>query len=267
MDKTKVLLLVVCAALAGVVVWQHSADVAMVSPAALQLIKPAEPAAPVPPAASVAPASSMATGTPAAPAPGPSTTARSKPAPRADVRPAAPVASTAARSESITPAPAAALAPPSAPVAEKSGEAAAFEEQAILRMHQGEYHQAAELFDSALRNGGKATFTIVHDHSKGNFEKDPKASCVGELVLTPNAITFDGAGAGDSHHFEASWADVMDAGANRFFGSGLGGFHVAINPDGKYKNFNLAPRSKDKFEAKLIVDLLNANARKADRGK
>ena len=63
------------------------------------------------------------------------------------------------------------------------------------------------------------------------------------------------------------WADVLDAGANRFFGSGLGGFHVTINPDGKYKNFNLAPRSKDKFEAKLIVDLLSANARKTDRGK
>jgi len=178
---------------------------------------------------------------------------------------------TAPRNASVVPAPASAPAPAHAVAAarlsEKGDEAATYEWQAAARMQQGDYREAGELFEAALRNGGKARFAIVHDHSKGNFEKDPKASCMGELILSANEITFAGTGAGDRHHFEASWAEVLDAGANRFFGSGLGGFHVAINPDGKYKNFNLAPRSKDKSEAKLIIDLLNANARKTDRGK
>lgn len=270
MDKTKVLLVVVCAGLAGVLIGRRSADVAMESPKPLQLIKPEEPAAAnASSSSSVAPAKRVrAVIKPAAvaPAASPSSAARLTPAPRVDVRPASPAMVAAAPlSKSVTPTP----VPPVAPslVADNAGEADAYEVQAITRMHQGEYHRAAELFAAALHSGGKASFAIVHDHSKGNFEKDPKASCVGELTLSPNEIKFDGAGAGDSHHFEASWAEVLDAGANRFFGSGLGGFHVAINPDGKYKNFNLAPRSKDKFEAKLIVDLLNANARKTDRGK
>jgi hypothetical protein len=273
MDKTKVLLVVVCAGLAGVLVGRRSADVARLSSKPLQLINPDEPvAAPAAPSASsVVPARSVRPAVKPAPvahAASPSSAARSTAAPRVDARPARPAAptpvplSTAVASNPVTP-----VAVPAAPVADKVGGAEAYEIQAITRMHQGEYHHAGELFETALRNGGKASFAIVHDHSKGNFEKDPKASCVGELILTSDAIRFEGAGAADSHHFKASWAEVLDAGANRFFGSGLGGFHVAINPDGKYKNFNLAPRSKDKWEAKLIVDLLNANARKTDRGK
>ena len=133
---------------------------------------------------------------------------------------------------------------------------------------QGESKQARELLEAALRNGGHATFTLIHDHSKGNFEKDPKASCVGPLTVSPTEIKFEGAGAGDSHHFAASWNEFLEAGSNRFFGSGIGGFHVAMSPDGKYKNINLAPKSKDKAEAKMIIDLLNASARgKTDRGK
>lgn len=272
MDKTKVLLVVVCAGLAGVLVGLRSADVA-VSPKPFQLIKPEETAAPNAPSASssVAPAQRViAAAKPArvAPAASPSPVASSTRASRVDVPTLPPAMPTAAPlSKAPTPTPVPPVAVPPAPVANNAGDADAYEIQAITRMHQGEYHRAGELFETALRNGGKASFAIVHDHSKGNFEKDPKASCVGELILTPDEIRFVGAGAADSHHFEASWAQVLDAGANKFFGSGLGGFHVAINPDGKYKNFNLAPRSKDKWEAKLIVDLLNANARKAVSGK
>jgi len=143
----------------------------------------------------------------------------------------------------------------------------AYEALATIRLRQGDLRQATAMIDSAMRNGGKATFTVVHDHSKGNFEKDPKASCVGELVFTSTDVRFDGVGAGDSHHFEATWAEVIEAGSNKFFGSGIGGFHVAMNPDGKYKNINLAPKSKDKAEAKMIIDLLNASARgKTERG-
>jgi len=145
------------------------------------------------------------------------------------------------------------VATPLAPAVVKESTAAATPEES----GSSEAHEAA-----AVRR-----FTLIHDHSRGNFEKDPKASCVGELTVSPTEIKFDGAGAGEGHHFEASWAEVLDAGSNKFFGSGIGGFHLTITENGKYQNLNFAPKSKDKAEAKLIIDLLNANARKADRGK
>ena len=111
-----------------------------------------------------------------------------------------------------------------------------------------------------------ATFKIIHDHNRGNFETDdPKAICVGELAIFENELRFDPREGGD--HFAASWADVKDVGGNRFFGSGKGGFHIAVNIGGKYKNFNLAPESKQKAEAKQILDLLNSYTRRSDRTK
>ena len=273
MDRTKFALVVLCLGLAGVVVWQQSADEATaIPPKPLQLIdKPAEPSTAAAPAVTVpAPAASAALA-PGAPSASKSVNAATKkPAPRRGVQPQPLVATAtpAARSESIAPSPAPVRA--DAPASEDADHAGTYESQALARLQQGDYRQAGELFETALRSGGKATFAIVHDHSKGNFEKDPKASCVGELVLSQGEIRFEGVGAADSHRFEASWTEVLDAGANKFFGSGMGGFHVAINPEGKYKNFNLAPRSKDKLEAKLIVDLLSSNKQprqKGDRGK
>lgn len=111
-----------------------------------------------------------------------------------------------------------------------------------------------------------ATFMIIHDHSRGNFESDdPKATCVGQLTIFENELRFEPRDGGD--RFAASWADVKDVGGNRFFGSGKGGFHVAVNVGGKYKNFNLAPESKEKAEAKQILDLLNSYTRRTERTK
>ena len=110
------------------------------------------------------------------------------------------------------------------------------------------------------------TFMIIHDHSRGNFESDdPKATCVGELTILENELRFEPREGGD--RFAANWADVKDVGGNRFFGSDKGGFHIAVRIGGKYKNFNLAPESKEKAEAKLILDLLNSYTRRSDRTK
>jgi hypothetical protein len=297
MDRTKFALVVLCLGLAGLVVWQQSADQAMaVPPKPLQLIErraaPArKPAAtPAPTVTPVAPAVKAARDAVSKPIP-----ATRKPVPRRQVEREIPAVVAASRSgvAAPSPAPPVAPAPKTAPsyertlaeaaalgaedvravrkleqlIADEPARAEAYESLAAIRLRQGDYYQAGELLESAMRNGGSASFAIVHDHSKGNFEKDPKASCVGELILSPGEIKFAGAGAGESHHFEAAWTEVLDAGSNRFFGSGMGGFHVAINVEGKYKNFNLAPKSKDKSEAKLIVEMLNGNARKTDRGK
>lgn len=269
MARMKPVLLLVCGvALVVIVAWQQSEDnkaaAAARTTTPLQLMRPTS-----------APSANAAVPTVAppvtAPAAVPANTVASttkKPVARTEVRSNKankPVAITASHSNSV-PAP---LAPSvvkesaAAPVtAENNSEA--YEAEAVVRLKDGDYRKAGELFETALRNGGKATFMLIHDHSKGNFEKDPKATCVGELVMTPTEIKFQGA---DGHQFGATWAEVLDAGSNKFFGSGIGGFHLTISEEGKYKNFNLAPNSKDKQEAKLIIDLLKSNSRKTERGK
>ena len=272
LDKTKLLLLMACLALLGIVAWQQSSAF-VAPPKPLQLSRPA-PAPSSTPTVNAAPAVVARTTEPAAVVPA---TAKSgepkKPAPRPDVRSAAPKATTPSKSNApAAPAPAAATASKPAPSTARPADAATpgneESDRAIQMARQGEYKQARELLESALRNGGQASFTLIHDHSKGNFEKDPKASCVGPLTVSPTEIKFEGAGAGDSHHFAASWSEFLEAGSNRFFGSGIGGFHVTIKPEGKYQNINLAPKSKEKAEAKLIVELLNAGAKqRTDRSK
>lgn len=133
----------------------------------------------------------------------------------------------------------------------------AYEAMAGIHLRQREYGQARELLGSALRNGGKATFTLIHDHTRGNFEKgSPNATCVGELTVLASEVRFEAPESG--HRFAASWGQVRDTGSNKFFGSGIGGFHMTITAEEKMKNFNLAPKSRDKAEGKLILDLLTA---------
>lgn len=142
----------------------------------------------------------------------------------------------------------------------------AYEAMAGISLRRRDYAQAREQIASALAHGGKATFTLIHDHSRGNFESDdPKATCIGELTILADELKFEAPGDGD--RFAAGWNDVRDAGSNRFFGSGIGGFHVAISSGGKFKNINFAPGSKDKAEARLILDLLTNYRRRADRTK
>jgi hypothetical protein len=148
--------------------------------------------------------------------------------------------------------------------ASEPGRPEAYETLAAIHLRQGDFYQAYEMFDSAIRYGGKATFSMMHDHSRGNFDADANATCVGELTIRPEELTFEGA---DGHRFTTSWAELREAGSNRFFGSSIGGFHVKVTADGKSRNFNLAPRSRDKREANIILDLLIENAQRQDSGR
>lgn len=148
--------------------------------------------------------------------------------------------------------------------AAEPGRPEAYETLAAIYLRQGDFYQAYEMFDSAIRNGGKATFSMMHDHTRGNFDAGARATCVGELTIQPGALTFEGA---DGHRFATSWAELREAGSNRFFGSRIGGFHVKVTDDRKSRNFNLAPRSRDKREANIILDLLIENAQRQDSGK
>ena len=285
----KVLLLVAGGlAVAGLAFWQQSsATTDAIRPAATQLTLPATPTMDN----AVAPAKNGAAVTPVNDA---ASAVIRKPASRRAIRPNQPAGVTVERRESVVPpspdigkAPTALLTYERRVadattltgedsdravlrleqlIADEPGRPEAYEAMAAIRLRQRDYRPAGEHFESALRNGGKATFTLIHDHSRGNFDtKDPKATCVGELIILANEVRFEAAGGHD--RFAASWTEVRDAGSNRFFGSGIGGFHVTITDDGKYRNFNLAPESRDKAEGKLILDLLNAGARRLDRGK
>lgn len=149
--------------------------------------------------------------------------------------------------------------------ADEPGRPGAYESLAAIRLQQGDYYQAFAMFGSAIRSGGTATFAIMHDHTRGNFDSGPRDTCAGRLAISTAGVRFEGA---DGHQFAASWTDVEEAGANRFFGSGIGGFHVKVAvAEGKSRNFNLAPKSRDKREANIILDLLIENAERNDRGK
>jgi hypothetical protein len=255
-----------CLALTAVAIsyWQNSSDATPISPAPRQLTLAAPPA--VSPVSSAAPSTEEAAVVPAKPASGPATKATatkapaSKPEPRVIRRdPPAAATTTVERRETTV--------PPSAPKANKAPSSAeAYEAKARVSLQNKDYEQAREHMEAALDHGGKATFMLIHDHSRGNFESDdPKATCVGELTIFSNGVSFEPRD--DADRFAANWSDVKDAGGNRFFGSGKGGFHVSINTGGKYKNFNLAPESKEKAEGKLILDLLKFYTRKTDRTK
>lgn len=148
--------------------------------------------------------------------------------------------------------------------AAEPGRPEAYETLAAIYLRQGDFYQAYEMFDSAIRNGGKATFSMMHDHARGNFDAGANDTCVGELTIQPEVLTFEGA---DGHRFATSWAELQEAGSNRFFGSKIGAFHVKVSADEKSRKFNLAPRSRDKREANIILDLLIENAQRQDSGR
>jgi len=265
--KNWLLVVAVCLALTAVAIsyWQNSSDATPISPAPRQLtlatppaVSPVSPSAPSTEEAAVVPAKNAASA-PATKAPVAKASA-SKTEPRLIQRdPPAAAATTVERRENAV--------PPSAPKASKPPSSAeAYEAKARISLQNKDYEQAREHMEAALDHGGKATFMLIHDHSRGNFESDdPKATCVGELTIFTNGVSFEPRE--DADRFSANWSDVKDAGGNRFFGSGKGGFHVSINTGGKYKNFNLAPESKEKAEGKLILDLLKFYTRKTDRTK
>lgn len=262
-----------CLALTAIAIsyWQNTSGTTPSSPAPMQLKIATAPAAsndlaPAAPSKDVAAAvpvkdtaNAPTTSAPVAKAPATKAPA-AKTEPRVIQRdPPAAAATTAERRESA--------APPSAPKANKPASTAeAYEAKARVSLQNKDYDQAREHLEAALDHGGKATFMIIHDHSRGNFESDdPKATCVGELMIFSNGVSFEPRE--DADRFSANWSDVKDAGGNKFFGSGKGGFHVSINTGGKYKNFNLAPESKEKAEGKLVLDLLKFYTRKTDRTK
>ena len=243
MNRTKVLLLVVGAlAVAATAYWQGSFDGALAVPPPVQLKAPtAPPARATSKDQAPATASNPAPAAPTANVVATASPAAKKPAARAVRKDAPPVVAVEQPAHTAPPSVPAPVSAPAAPLASAASDAVPVSPE-------------------------RKVFAIIHDHTSGNFDsRDPKATCVGELVIQGDEVTFTSTSGAD--HFTASRAQLRDVGPNRFFGSGIGGFHVSINDGGKYKNFNLAPQSKDKAEGKLILDLLRSHAHDAAKNR
>jgi len=147
-------------------------------------------------------------------------------------------------------------------VGEDPGRPEAYEAMAIIHHRRKAFSQARDLFGKTLEHGGKATFTVIHDHSGGLLESETdgwKSTCVGQLTIKASGVTFETSESND--RFSASRTEIRDVGSNRYFGSGIGGFHIKVRRDKNERNFNLAPQTKDKAESKLILDLITASVR------
>jgi hypothetical protein len=289
MHRTTILLLSGFALLVAAALWRQTSAEATIAPRPLQL---SAPKAPLPAAAGASvgtPAPASARAAKAARGQSPDDDQPVPPRRAAAAKPTAAAASArgAAVVEPIAPAPEAAPGSdlPADACAEPAGaedldraarrldripaaapsRPEAYEALAAIRLQQRDYYQAAEMFASALRFGGRAAFAVMHDHTRGNFDAGPRDTCAGELTILPAGVRFEGAA---GHRFEAGWNELLEAGANRFFGSGIGGFHVKIaTARGRSRNFNLAPRSRDKREAGLLLDLLIEHAQRTDGRK
>jgi hypothetical protein len=292
MGRTNWLVLVSVLGLAALAAWNNSSDAIIQTPPAVELIVPATPV----PGTDVPPVAPSKDDAVIAEAKDAARAVNTKAPARVNRRqpPAAVTVTAQHRDDTVPPSAPAEKAPPARVLSydqrvaaattaagedpdrallelqqlakDEPGRPQAYEAMAGISLRKRDYGQARELIDSAFDRGGKATFRLIHDHSRGNFDAgDPKSTCVGELTIHADEVRFESPGNGD--RFSATWSEVRDAGSNRFFGSGLGGFHLSMNTGGKYKNFNLAPESKDKAEGKLILELLTAYARRGDRTK
>lgn len=107
---------------------------------------------------------------------------------------------------------------------------------------------------AAIERGGGAPFRVYHDHD-GLFN----TFCQGSLFVSRTNVTYK---ADDGNHtFEASRADIKEAKVNPFMGVAYAAFHIKVNTTAARKgdNYNFAPRTKQKAEASLIVNLIQSN--------
>jgi hypothetical protein len=122
----------------------------------------------------------------------------------------------------------------------------------------GSLSQAESHMKAAIKNGGKATFLVRHDHANMSFND----SCTGYLTISRASVSFT-SNRGDS--FKVRPNEIKEAKTNRGLPFGLNAspqyrgaperytFHIKTN----YKNYNMAGTSRfRKEEANLIVDLI-----------
>ena len=111
---------------------------------------------------------------------------------------------------------------------------------------------AEKAMRTAIERGGTAALKVIHDHDGffGNYTK-------GTLFVTRTGVTYKADDGIDT--FEATDAQIKDIDINDFVGVVYGAFHLKV--EGKDKdphNFNFAPATRKKKEARLAIALIKS---------
>ena len=112
---------------------------------------------------------------------------------------------------------------------------------------------AARAMRSAIERGGSALFRVYHDHAGGTFQD----YCEGSLYISKNKVVFESDNGGDS--YDVPLSELDEAKLNRFVGNEFAAFHIRIKkPDGKKRNYNFAPATKQLAESRLILSMIGS---------
>jgi len=121
--------------------------------------------------------------------------------------------------------------------------------------------EAEQSMRKALELGGSASFRVFHDHLNGTFNQ----TCAGTLFVNRTNVTFRADDGRDT--FEAADSLVKEIKTNKVSGGAfgmllggknLGAFHIKVKFGGDSRNYNFAPLTSKKAEAKLIIALVKA---------
>jgi hypothetical protein len=120
----------------------------------------------------------------------------------------------------------------------------------------GNVSAARANMQAAIARGGKATFQVLHDHSKLTFAQH----CAGELHIWRNRVVFTS----PQDRFEATLAELKEAKPNRSWlpvPSGPNNFRPqghTFHIETRYRNYNLAGTSRlQKEEMSMILDFID----------
>lgn len=108
---------------------------------------------------------------------------------------------------------------------------------------------ASRAMQAAIERGGAAMFRVYHDHD-GFFQQ----WCEGSLFVSKTGVTFKADNG--NHTFEAERTNIKELKLNGYVGAQYAAFHIKVQRSGsKTDNFNFAPRTTQKSEANLVVQL------------
>lgn len=111
---------------------------------------------------------------------------------------------------------------------------------------------AEQAMRAAIERGGAAPFRIYHSHNP-----DFSQFCEGSFFITKTSVSFKADDGRDT--FDADDSNIKEAKINRLVGTQVGAFHLKpVREINGHTNFNLAPKTRSKDEALLIIRLIEA---------
>lgn len=113
-----------------------------------------------------------------------------------------------------------------------------------------DYVKGKGLFEEVIKQGGGASFFVGHSHEKTVMSiGDPTDYCRGWLHLRKGKLIF--VPDNGDHRLELAYSEIKDFGQNNF--KKLFHLKTVKDKDGKERNYNFAPRSRNDAEVLLIV--------------